>query len=254
MTEFEAFILGVVQGITEFLPISSSAHLKLVKFFFQIEPNEGQVYFDLVCHLGTLIALLGYLKTDLINLFITERKKLVLLIVALIPLIPCYLLLKPLRDFLSQLHFLGGGLCFTGILLFISTKWSFKPKTGYRDAWCIGIMQSMALIPGISRSGSTLATARILGWNSKEAVRFSFLLAIPTVIGGNTLELIKLSVLHVPIPSFTSCLIGFLSSLGLGAVVVRYALPLLERGHFKPFAWYCLSVGLLTTIYMTIYG
>lgn len=257
MTYLEALVLGLVQGITEFLPISSSAHLKLVKYFFGIEANEGQVFFDLMCHSGTLVALLWYLRKDIFNILSREPQKLKLYFTALLPLIPFYFLLKPLRDALSNIHFLGGALCITGILLFLGNRWRLRQQgnsPSYPDSLSIGVMQAAALIPGISRSASTISMARILGWDAKEAVRFSFLLAIPTVIGGNLLEAFKLTLTQAPLPSFTSSLIGFLSSLGLGVVAVRYALPLLERGILKPFAWYCLTLGILVSVYMIIYG
>jgi len=256
MNKLEALILGMVQGITEFLPISSSAHLKLAKYFLGIQNEPGQIFFDLTCHLGTMIALLFYLKQDISKLIFHEPHKLKWLLIALMPLIPSYFLLKPLCDYFSPIGFLGGGLFITSLILFLGTKSRSisRNKCYYRDSLFIGSMQAIALIPGISRSASTICTARILGWEAKEAVRFSFLLALPTVIGANLLEFTQLVMTHTPLPSFTSCFIGFCSSLGLGVIGVRYALPFLEKGILKPFAWYSLVASLLISIYMIFYG
>lgn len=254
MDWFKAFILGCIQGVTEFIPVSSSTHLKIAKYLFDIKAGEEQIFFDLVCHLGTLIALIWYLREDIKRLFTDEKKQLRAILIALLPLMPCYILLKPVRDLFSQIHFLGIGLCVTSLLLFTASQFHLKRKgCFYRDALLVGIMQGVSLLPGISRSGATISTGRILGWEMKRAVRFSFLLAIPTITGGNLFTFIKLNMTQPQMPSFTSLLIGFLSSLGVGAVTVRYALPLLERGVLKPFAWYCLSIGLLITALLFFY-
>jgi undecaprenyl-diphosphatase len=257
MSWIEAIILGVLQGVTEFFPVSSSAHLRLAKILFGIEQEGGQVIFDLTCHLGTLVALLLFYRREVYSLFSSERKKLLLFGIALLPLIPTYLLLKPLRERLSEIGFLGFCLMGTAAILFLGGRWRVKgPKRDsfqdqLRDVLYIGAMQSAALIPGVSRSASTLSAAHVLGWSAKEAVRFSFLLSIPTIIGGHLLELIRLQFSHPlsELPSFSSCLIGFLSSLGVGGVTIRFATRRLEKGDLKPFAWYCLFLGILVTLY-----
>ena len=261
MSLIEAFILGLLQGLTEFLPISSSAHVKLAKLFFGVEASEAQVLFDLVCHLGTLVAILFFLKREIIFLFHKDRRKLFLLFFAVLPLIPCYLLLKPLRDFASHPHFLGFCLMLTAIILFMGDRFrlprpiSFSKKRQLSDVLWIGAMQSAALIPGISRSASTISCARVLGWDAKDAVRFSFLLSIPTIIGGNLLELLKIHLSHeatpfVPIPTY---LVGFFTSLIFGSIVIRFAISFLERGDLKPFAWYCLGFGACITVYLNFF-
>lgn len=251
MSLIEAFLFGLLQGLTEFLPISSSAHLKLAKLFFHVESSESQVLFDLICHFGTLLALLYFLREEIVRILRTDRKKLALLCLATLPLIPCYFGLKPLRDIASEPRFLGVCLIVTAVILFFGQKVRVQRTTAVtfkrqaRDALWIGAMQSAALIPGISRSASTISCASILGWDPKEAVRFSFLLSIPTIIGGNCLELLKIyfsqnTELAV---SFSSCLIGFVSSFLFGLLVIRFALSYLEKGNLKPFAWYCLLFG-----------
>jgi undecaprenyl-diphosphatase len=250
MSVLHALILGLIQGMTEFFPISSSAHLKITKLFFDIKGGENQVVFDLICHLGTLTALLFFLKKELLKLTKEQMKG---FFFALMPLIPAYFLLKPLRDAANKTELLGFFLILTGIILFCGHKLRLtrKSKQPRSDLFVIGAMQSLALIPGISRSASTIACARILGWSPAEAVRFSFLLAIPTIIGGNCLELLKIFLSGETLGPISpiSCFVGFIFSLGAGLIFVRFGFSLLERGCFKPFAWYCLILGTLLSIY-----
>jgi len=261
MNLLEALIFGVLQGLTEFLPISSSAHVKLAKLFFHVESSESQVLFDLICHLGTLSALLYFLREEILRIFRHDRQKMLLLFIALIPLIPCYFLLKPIRDLASNPHCLGFCLIITSVILFTSQKWRIRrepPETLTKQIqaslW-IGAMQSAALIPGISRSASTICCAKVLGWTAKEAVRFSFLLSIPTIIGGNCLELLKIYLSHEKPAalSLPACALGFAASLGCGLLVVRFAISYLEKGNFKPFAWYCLCFGILISLYLNLW-
>lgn len=251
MSILHALLLGLLQGITEFFPVSSSAHLKLAKHFFGMEGSEAQVVFDLVCHLGTLAALLFFLRRELLNL---KKEDLKVFFFALVPLVPAYFLLKPLRDLASEINLLGFFLILTGCLLFLGDKFRFTRKSkpgGTSDVMMIGSMQALALIPGISRSASTIVGARVLGWSPAKAVRFSFLLAIPTIIGGNCLELLKIAISKEPLGalSWSTCAVGFFASCLMGLAAVGIGFKLLERGCFKPFAWYCLILGIIVSIY-----
>jgi undecaprenyl-diphosphatase len=243
LSPLHALLLGILQGLTEFLPISSSAHLQLAKRCLGVEGGEELILFDLVCHAGTLTALLSFLRRDVTALFTSDRSKLFLLFLALLPLVPCYWLLKPVRLWASEPHLLGFWLMGTGCILCAGRWLRVAPGGRVRDALCIGVLQSAALIPGISRSASTISAACALGWRPKEAVRFSFLLAIPTILAGTSLEGVKLLAEGEASLSFSSCLIGFVSSCGVGFLVVRRALGWLEKGRFAPCAWYCAALG-----------
>lgn len=253
MSLIEAFLFGLLQGLTEFLPISSSAHVKLAKLFFHVEASESQVLFDLICHLGTLLALLYFLREEILHILRSDRKKLGLLFLATLPLVPCYFLLKPVRDFASEPQFLGVCLLFTAGILFLGQRWRIQRKatpSKVRDVLLIGAMQSAALIPGISRSASTISCAQVLGWEPKEAVRFSFLLSIPTIVGGNCLELLKIYVSEKPTVALTFpiCVAGFIASFAFGLLVIRFALAYLEKGNLKPFATYCFFFGIAVIV------
>lgn len=252
MTSIEAFILGLVQGFTEFLPVSSSAHLKIAKMILGLKSDESQVVFDLCCHFGTLIALLYYFGREVFYILRYDIRKVGLFALATLPLIPFYFFLKPVRIAASQPHYLGFCMMITATLLFLGSYVRRKGRgSPASDALWIGVMQATALIPGISRSGATISTARVLGWNPYKAVHFSFLLSIPAILGGTTLEILKLTTTpHAFSVPFPSCVIGFLTSLATGLLIVRPAIRFLEKGNLKPFAWYCLIAGILVTIFL----
>lgn len=252
MSFFSSFILGLVQACTEFLPISSSAHLKIVKY---ILGQDSGVLLDLSCHLGTLVALVIFLRKDIAKILFEEPKKIFLFFLAMLPLIPCYFLLKPLRELASQIHLLGFCMMVTGGILLAGQSFSMALSPNKvrgkkkRDVLVIGTLQSAALIPGISRSASTISCARVLGWGKKEAVRFSFLLSIPTILGGNLWEFMKASLdTKVQIPVI-SLITAFAVSFLVGLFLVGKIIPWLEKGNLKPCAWYCLVLGFLLAIY-----
>jgi undecaprenyl-diphosphatase len=258
----QALILGLVQGLTEFLPVSSSAHLKIAKKCLGIADGESLLFFDLICHVGTWAALVIYLRRDIWKV-LCSLKQISLFSLALVPLVPAYFLLKPLRTAFSDPSYLGYFLFFTGALLYLASRKkvseltlapasspispSVRPPKKWRDVLCIGGMQALALIPGISRSGSTLAAARFCGWPWRDAARFSFLLAVPTIFGGFVLEMFKPSESETPasLVSLGCYGVGFLAAFGLGLASVRLIFWVYEKGNVRPFAWYCLGMGIL---------
>jgi len=250
MNWLHAFCLGLIQGVTEFFPVSSSAHLKVFKTFFGISTET--VIFDLFCHLGTLLALIVYFRRDLLEFFYYPRR-LIPFAIALAPLVPFYFALKSVREALSKPEYLGFCLIGTAAILFIASLLhrKAKAKISNQDALWIGTFQGIALIPGISRSAATIGAGLWRGATPCEAVRFSFLLSIPAVSGGTFLELYKakshLSSMQVDL---LHCLIGFATAAIVGLVVVRFAIPLLQKRVLKPFAGYCLIAGILLSLYL----
>ncbi len=258
MSFIQALLLGILQAITEFFPVSSSAHLKIFKHLCGLQELDHCVLFDLSCHLGTLMALIWFLRLEIRDLFVKNRSNLWLFFLALLPLIPAYFLLKPLREWVAQRESVGICLCATGMILLLGQRWrirSFSKSRPMQDALYIGMMQSAALIPGISRSASTISCARVLGWKIQDAVRFSFLLSIPTILGGNALELLKMARSEASFEiAWGSCLTAFLTSAIVGACIVRWAIQWLEKGNMKPFAAYCIALGGLSILYFNILG
>ncbi len=252
MTSFQAFILGLVQGITEFFPVSSSAHLKIAKKLLAIPDGEDLLYFDLFCHVGTLIALMIYLRKDILET-LQNKQQIKSILLALIPLVPAYFLLKQVRIALSDSNYLGYFLCITAIMLlaaqFLPKKKNSSPS--WKDMLSIGTAQTFALVPGISRSGSTIAMARFFGWQWIDAAKFSFILSVPTILGGEVLETTKLFLSHNTTNSLnqvsTACyMIGCGTSFAVGLISVRAVFAIYKKGNLSPFAIYCFAIGLLT--------
>lgn len=251
MNHLQALILGLVQGITEFFPVSSSAHLKIAKKLLGVPDGEHLLYFDLLCHVGTLFALILFLRHDLTKT-LRDKKKQLLIFLALLPLIPGYFFLKPIRIALSSPSYVGYFLLATAFLLWIAGKKSTPPFAPQkkRHAFWVGTMQTLALLPGISRSGSTVAAARLCGWSWQEGAKFSFLLAVPTIIGGEILETIKHLLHPSPINSLNhlpwSCyMVGGGASFLVGLFSVRIVFKIYEGEKVGYFAIYCLIAGLL---------
>jgi undecaprenyl-diphosphatase len=242
MSLMQALILGLVQGVTEFFPISSSAHLRLAKWFLSIPDGEHLLFFDLSCHAGTLFALMIFLRKEIWEI-LTSWRKMALYFLALLPLIPAYFFLKPVRVAASHPAYLGYALMGTALLLFIASKKIDKvPGKKWKNVLCIGLMQTLALIPGISRSGSTISAARFCGWSWKEAAQFSFLLSVPTILGGEALELMKGH--EGNLISLPCYLTGFLASFALGLICVRFVFWIYEKEIVRPFAYYCAALGI----------
>ena len=235
---WQSALLGIVQGITEFFPVSSSAHLKLVRTLLEIEGDW--LYFDLACHLGTFGALLFWMRLKLLNALKDWR----LFFLALIPLVPAYMLFKYFH--LSKDQHTGYFLIISSLLLFLGIyQKSNNPVFNKKSSLLIGSMQAISLLPGLSRSASTMVGARFCGKSWKEAANFSFLLAIPTILGGEIIESFKVFQSSKDIP-WDLCLVGALSSLITGLLAVRVAFRVYEKGTLAPLAWYCRVIGALT--------
>lgn len=250
----QALILGIVQGASEFFPVSSSAHLKLARLFLDLSEGPEWVGFDLACHGGTWLALAFFLRRSIWET-LRNRRKIAEFALALFPLVPAYFLLKPLRVTLSSPSYTGYFLLTTAAMLLLACRKKKScattgptvdcpppPSQKWIDVLFIGSMQALALIPGISRSGSTIAAARLRGWSWISAARFSFLLAIPTILGGEILESLKSPDQQIPL---FFCAVGFAASFVVGSLTVQFVFSIYERQTVKPLAWYCMAVGLL---------
>ncbi len=251
MTYLEAVFLGIIQGLTEFLPISSSGHLVLVQEIMGVNPPG--VIFELLAHLGTLVAVLVYFRTRIFRLirsvFVrgmkSERRLLALLVVGTLPVAFLGLIFNGLFErVFSNPVFTSAMLLVTGAVL-LSTR--FVPKraesVGWFSAVIIGLAQAAAVLPGISRSGTTIATGMMLGVKPREAAEYSFLLAIPAIAGAvlfKSEELIQLDSV-----SLWHYLAGALSAFVFGLIAVYGVLATIRRGKFEYFAYYCFAVGVI---------
>lgn len=257
MTTWQSFLLGLVQGITEFLPVSSSGHLTLVQHLLGFEDLHQFVLFNLVCHLGTLAALFSTFSPAIKQTLKGGFKEWRLLCLGTLPLFPLVIILKPIKavfnhpEWLGLFFLLSAGLLFAGAYVRFPLSFIRSLSQG-RHALTIGIFQAVAILPGISRSGATISAARLLGWEQEQAIRFSFLLAIPAILGGTLLE--GWEIWKTPSAAFASAslphlAIGFLISYFVGLLSLRLLIRLSSHNKWHYFAWYCLVLGLFTTLY-----
>lgn len=250
MSLIEALILGLVQGFTEFLPISSSSHLQFARLLLDL-PEKETKYFDLICHAGTVCSVMIYLRASILAL-LKNPQRLAVFSLSLIPLVPVYFLAKELRASLEHPYYMGFGLLITSALLGLSYLLSTQTRDikdiKWQDMLWIGFMQTLAFIPGISRSGSTIAAARLRGLPWIEAARFSFILSIPTILGGQCLETIKLFQQKDPVAllPWDCYFIGFISAFFFGLLSIHWVFRIYQSARAVPLlACYCAAIGLL---------
>ena len=281
MEEYISIIIqGIIQGLTEFLPISSSGHLSVAQHFLGIE--EAGLLISIVLHLGTLVAVFIAFYKDIwgmikeIFLMIKDiftgkfswknmndsRRMLFMVIIATLLLVPAYFV----KDFFTCMEgdgdiiFEGCAFMFTALLLFLSDACVKGFKTGkdmkIRDAVAVGLFQCVALFPGVSRSGSTITTGLFCGLSRETAVKFSFILGIPAILGGSVLE-IKDAFGSGTEFDISLLLIGFVVAAAVGVLSIKLVSLVTKKNKFKWFGAYVLILGLLcvgTGIYEMVTG
>lgn len=243
MNLISASLLGVVQGLTEFLPVSSSGHLVLGQYIADFK--EPGAVFEAFLHAGTLLAILFYFRKDVLGL---SKKYLAFLLLATIPAAVFGYLFSPfLEGLFDNNRVVGMALLVTGIFNLMTDKnVDKKAPFSWQNSIVVGLFQALAIIPGISRSGSTIFAGTRMGIKGKEAARFSFLLSIPAVAGANLLQFAKYgSSLN---GGFVNYLAGFAFSFVAGYFAIKFVLKILKQKKFKYFAYYCFLVGTLTLI------
>lgn len=260
MTLLQAILLGIVQGITEFLPVSSSGHLELAQLLLGLENLDKLILFDLACHLGTLLAIFYVFWNQILATF-HDTTRLKQLAIAILPLFPLLLVLKPIKHTFDQPELLYLFFLITACLLFIGCRFGKEKsrpvlqKSRWRDALAIGIFQAGAIFPGVSRSGSTISGASLMGWSRQEAVLFSFLLAIPTILGGTTLEVYKLfkgvEASSAGVGSL-HYLAGFITSFIVGIAALKLLIQVVNKDKMMLFVWYCLAISLFSFLTFTV--
>lgn len=297
MSLIEAIFMGIIQGLTEFLPVSSSGHLALFKILFGVETETG-ILFDVFLHFGTLLAIcavyykdiakmvvegIAILKNGSVNLVIffrnvflrlkntfrkeklseeeldlgeyhrvinsSYRKFVMLVIVSTIPTGIIGVIGKDVVEMASEILIVPGiCLVITAILLFVAdtVKDGNKgPKEiNYANAFIIGIVQGIATLPGISRSGSTITACLLSGFNRSFAVKYSFIMSIPAILGAMVLELFEFAALDLTGTTIAAYIIGMIIAGVVGFVCIKTMLVVVRKKKFKFFAIYCLVVGI----------
>lgn len=286
MSFLEAVVMGVIQGLTEFLPVSSSGHLALFQILFKVETDTG-ILFDVLLHLGTLIAIFVAFYKDILRMIgegfaiigdffrnvriffgnvihrednpyyklidNSYRKFVMLIIVSTIPTGIIGYVAADLVEAATEI-LLVPGICLvlTSILLFCSDRikdGSKAPKNvTYSNAFFIGICQGFATLPGLSRSGTTITACLFSGFNRKFAVKYSFIMSIPAVLGAVVLELTDIASVSITASEVGSYLAGVICAAIVGYICIKTVLVVVKKKKFTFFAIYCFIVGVISIV------
>lgn len=254
ISETQALILGATQGLTEFLPVSSSAHLVLMPWLFGWD--DPGLAFDVALHLGTLLALLVYygrewstMALSLVRRDAASRRLLMLLIVASIPgAIIGLMFEKEAETTFRDPRLIACTLALMGLVLWVVDVRSRAAKTMDRltlaDSILIGLSQALAIIPGVSRSGATITTARLLGVERQDSANFSFLMATPIIAGAGLREAPK--IIHAGIDA--AVILGFVASAIFGLATIAALVRFVRTRTYQPFAWYRIALGIFVIV------
>lgn len=257
-------ILGIVQGIAEFLPISSSAHLIIFRDLFRIGTNmSGNVglVFDVALHVGTLLAICVFFFKDFLNMVIkgfTEPKKegktLWLIVISTIPAAIFGVLFEDVIEnkIRGNFYIIAIALAVMGILIYLADKLNNQEKDvskmTIKDALAIGCAQVLALIPGFSRSGTTIAAARCMKLDRESAAKYSFYLSAPVVLGASLLTLIKDNNITLIMNNALIFTMGILTSFIVGMLCITFLMSYLKKHDFKVFMWYRIILAMIVII------
>ena len=263
-------ILAIIQGIAEFLPISSSAHLIIFRDLFGIGANSVSgdlaLAFDIALHFGTLLAIAIYFFKDFWNMVLSgltkgtktkEGRLFWYVVVATIPAAIVGILFESVIENAIRNNFvlIGSSLIIMGIIIYLADKLSKEMKTldemSFKDAFLIGCSQVFALIPGFSRSGTTIACARALKLNREDAAKFSFYLSAPVVLGACLLQLVKGEAIALIVSNVAIFLVGIVIAFITGIICIKFLLQYLKKHDFKVFMIYRILLALLVILLVT---
>lgn len=263
MDWLQALILGIIQGLTEYLPVSSSGHLTIASTLFGIEGDDN-LTFNIVVHVATVLSTLVILWKEVAWLFkglftktMNEEKRYWLNII--ISMIPVGIVGVFFKDYVEQ--FFGAGLALVGVCLLVTAAlltftYYYHPRHTHditlKDAFIIGVAQAAAVLPGISRSGSTIATGLILGDRKEDMAQFSFLMVIPPILGEALLDGVKIvkgSAEGTSDISLTALIVGFLAAFIFGCLACKWMISIVKRGKLVYFGIYCAIAGIVAITY-----
>ena len=260
MTTIESIILGAVQGLTEFLPVSSSGHLQIAKALLGVEIEEN-LAFDVTLHAATVLSTIVILWPEVKKIvmgcfsrhFNAERAYILKLILSMIPIGIVGFALKDYLDAMLEspyiLAIVGGMLLFTAALLAFAyyARPRQKEEISYRDAFIIGIGQAIAAMPGLSRSGTTIATGLLLGNKKESMAQFSFLMVLAPILGEMFLNILDGEVAFASI-GVVPMLAGFISAFVVGCLACKFMINIVKRGKLIWFAVYCAVAGVVSIV------
>lgn len=273
MPLLEAILCGIVQGLAEFLPISSSGHLALMHALFGMESAENYLTFDILLHLGTLVVVFVFYFKEifaLIPAFFTMLGKVfrgkfrmkeytknerfvILLILATIPLAGALILEDAVASLGAYTKVVGAILIFNGAVLFFSDR--IAKRQARREeltplgAVGVGFFQLAAILPGLSRSGSTISGGLLFGLSREDAVKFSFILSVPAILGANVMSIAEAVQTEISQTDLNTYLIGMACAMISGFLAMKLLLYISKKAKFGAFAYYCVAVGILAVIF-----
>lgn len=274
MTILSAIFFGIIQGLAEFLPISSSGHLAIAHNLLGSADLEGDYFsFDILLHLATLIAVLIVYAKDIFPLIPAffrmlgkifrgkfrfkdcddNERLLIYIIIATIPLVAAVFLNDKIEAVAGYTKIVGGILIFNGILLFLSDllpngKKDISTATP-KNAIAVGLCQLCAIFPGLSRSGSTITGGRLCGFSREFAVKFSFILSIPAIIGANIFKVPDMVNNPIPSSDIPAYALGMLAAAVTGIIAMKLLHYISKKSNFRIFSFYCVIVGIITVIF-----
>ena len=256
MSLFETVALGIIQGLSEFLPISSSGHLMVFHHLLGIESSDN-LTFIVVLNLGTLVPLLYIFRKDLLDLLKWPPQKTVyLLLIATVPIVVATLLFEDFVEGLFQsTQFLAFGFLATGIILILTDKIKGNKKKlkemTYVDSVVVGLTQAVAIFPGLSRSGSTISATLMRGVTREDAMKFSFLMSIPAAFGALAFRILRMFTGHILISdlNFLNLLVGFFAAMLSGYLSINFMMKLVQGAKLKYFALFYVF-GLTALIFI----
>jgi len=243
MTFIQGLLLGLLQGLTEFLPVSSSGHLVIAQHLFNI--TSSSVIFDILVHLATGLAIVVVLWSKILKL---NKEKIGLIILATIPAaLVGFFLNKSIEVIFSSLPLVGISLIITSLFLFSTRllKTSTKKLTS-KNSFTIGLFQALAIIPGISRSGSTIVAGLHTGLKPITAFNFSLLLFLPAILGAQLLQLDKVA--NIPASQIPTLIIGFITAFFSGLISLKLLQKIVIKSKLYQFGYYCLILGVIVLI------
>lgn len=259
MNELTALLLGIVQGLTEFLPVSSSGHLELAKALTQADilPEES-ILFTIVLHGATALSTLVVFRKDIGSILkelgsFKASPAFYFSLHIVLSMIPAALAGLFFEDVITALFdqniiLVGLMLLLTGLLLFLADRAKASEKdVDVKSALTIGLLQAIAILPGISRSGATIATAVLLGIDKEKAARFSFLMVIPLIFGSMTKSLLEVDSISAN-GNLSLLIIGFTTAFITGVFACKWMISIVKKAQLKYFSWYCFAVGLFALI------
>ena len=279
MELIQSILMGIVQGLSEFLPISSSAHLVFTSNFYKVfkgieivQETNQEVFLDIMLHIGTLIAVLIYFRKDILNIikalyvgiktkdYNSKDFKLGLYIISgtIITVLIAFPLSEVAEILVFTPHIVGGLLIITGFILllseFISKKIKDSKPIGFKNSCIIAIAQGLAALPGFSRSGLTIAAGLMTGSDRMTAANYSFLLSIPIILGASIFyPILKIDFQEVLTYNWTAIIVGTIVSAIVGYLCIKYFLKFLSKFSLAIFGYYCLTVGIITAVFFTFY-